>query len=377
MQLLSQHHKNTQIVTYNISYISNENKTMFSNNHVNQKSYLNTLLVEDNPGDAFLIKELLKFNSSLDFNVIHCNRLSLAIKQLNEEKIDLVLLDLGLPDSQGCETISQMIEMAPNIPIIVLTGKHDDDFSVEVVQKGAQDYLVKSEISAELLIRSIRYSLERIQLVQKLQDREQELSCFNKKLADEVRERTYELKEQNEKLQHLLKISNTDGLTGIPNRYCWETVLERDWQKSIRESQPISLIMIDIDFFKLFNDTYGHPEGDICLKKVAQVIQKTLKRPTDLVARYGGEEFVVVLPSTEKSGAMYIAESIRSGVNSLKIIHEASKVDEYITISLGLATTIPTINSHADELISQADKALYLAKEEGRNCVRSLTYNID
>ncbi|MGD1807527.1 GGDEF domain-containing response regulator [Dapis sp. BLCC M126] len=350
---------------------------MFSNNHVNQKSYLNTLLVEDNPGDAFLIKELLKFNSSLDFNVIHCNRLSLAIKQLNEEKIDLVLLDLGLPDSQGCETISQMIEMAPNIPIIVLTGKHDDDFSVEVVQKGAQDYLVKSEISAELLIRSIRYSLERIQLVQKLQDREQELSCFNKKLADEVRERTYELKEQNEKLQHLLKISNTDGLTGIPNRYCWETVLERDWQKSIRESQPISLIMIDIDFFKLFNDTYGHPEGDICLKKVAQVIQKTLKRPTDLVARYGGEEFVVVLPSTEKSGAMYIAESIRSGVNSLKIIHEASKVDEYITISLGLATTIPTINSHADELISQADKALYLAKEEGRNCVRSLTYNID
>ncbi len=350
---------------------------MFRNNHVNQNNSLNTLLVEDNPGDAFIIKELLKLKSSLNFNVIHCTRLSLAIKQLNEKKIDVILLDLGLPDSQGCETISQMIEMAPNIPIIVLTGQHNEDFSLEVVQKGAQDYLVKSQISAEVLIRSIRYSLERIHLVEKLQEREKELSNFTKKLADEVLERTYELKQQNDKLQYLLKISNTDPLTGIPNRYCWEQVLERDWKKSIRESQPISLIMIDIDFFKLFNDTYGHPEGDICLKKVAQVIQKTLKRPTDLVARYGGEEFVVVLPNTDKSGAMFVAESIRTEVNGLKIIHEASKVDKYITISLGLATTIPSINSHPDELITQADKALYLAKEEGRNCVRYFTPDLD
>ncbi|MGD1713655.1 GGDEF domain-containing response regulator [Dapis sp. BLCC M172] len=349
---------------------------MFRNNHVNQKKSLNTLLVEDNPGDAFLIKQLLKIESSLNFNVAHCDRLSLAIKQLNEEKIDVILLDLGLPDSQGFETISHMIEIAPNIPIIVLTGRDDEDFSVQVVQKGAQDYLVKSEISAEVLIRSIRYSLERIQLVQKLQQREQELSGFTEKLADEVLARTYELKQQNEKLQHLLKISNTDPLTGIPNRYCWETVLERDWKKSIRESQPISLIMMDIDFFKLFNDTYGHPKGDICLKKVAQVIQKTLKRSTDLVARYGGEEFVVVLPNTDKSGAMFVAESIRTEVNSLKIIHEASKVDKYITISLGLATTIPTINSHPDELISQADKGLYIAKENGRNCVRYSHHDI-
>ncbi|WP_426559444.1 GGDEF domain-containing response regulator [Dapis sp. BLCC M172] len=376
MKLLSQYQKNSQIATYNVYYISNEKKTMFRNNHVNQKKSLNTLLVEDNPGDAFLIKQLLKIESSLNFNVAHCDRLSLAIKQLNEEKIDVILLDLGLPDSQGFETISHMIEIAPNIPIIVLTGRDDEDFSVQVVQKGAQDYLVKSEISAEVLIRSIRYSLERIQLVQKLQQREQELSGFTEKLADEVLARTYELKQQNEKLQHLLKISNTDPLTGIPNRYCWETVLERDWKKSIRESQPISLIMMDIDFFKLFNDTYGHPKGDICLKKVAQVIQKTLKRSTDLVARYGGEEFVVVLPNTDKSGAMFVAESIRTEVNSLKIIHEASKVDKYITISLGLATTIPTINSHPDELISQADKGLYIAKENGRNCVRYSHHDI-
>ncbi|NEQ36475.1 MAG: diguanylate cyclase [Okeania sp. SIO3I5] len=343
---------------------------MFRKNHVNQTYSLKTLLVEDNRGDAFIIKQLLKFRSSLNFNVTHCHRLSLAIKQLNEENFDVILLDLGLPDSQGSQTISQMIEMAPNIPIIVLTGKHDEDFSLEVVQKGAQDYLVKSEISAEVLIRSIRYSLERIQLVQKLQHREQQLSNFNQKLTDEVLQRTYELKEQNEKLQYLLKISNTDALTGIPNRYHWETVLERDWKRAIRESQSMSLIMIDIDFFKLFNDNYGHPQGDICLKKVAQVIQRTLKRSTDLVARYGGEEFVVVLPSTDKSGAMFVAESLRTEVNSLKIIHEASKVDKYITISLGLATIIPTVNSHPDELISQADKALYLAKKEGRNCVR-------
>ena len=377
MKLLSQHQKNTQITTQNAGYISNENKTMFRNKNLKQKQSLNTLLVEDNPGDAFIIKQLLQYQSSLNFQVTHCSRFSLAIEQLNQEKIDVILLDLGLPDSQGFETISQMIEIAPNIPVIVLTGRDDDDFSVEVVQKGAQDYLVKSELSAEVLIRSIRYSLERIQLVQKLHQREQELSNFNQNLADEVLARTYELKQKNEKLEHLLTISNTDSLTGIPNRYCWEKVLERDWKKSIRESQPISLIMIDIDFFKLFNDTYGHPEGDICLKKVAQVIQKTLKRPTDLVARYGGEEFVVVLPNTDKSGAMFVAESIRTEVNGLKIIHEASKVDKYITISLGLATTIPSINSHPDELITQADKALYLAKEEGRNCVRYFTPDLD
>lgn len=343
---------------------------MFRNNYLKQKYSLNTLLIEDNLGDAYIIKQLLKFASSLNFHVTHCSRLSLGIEQLNEKQFDVILLDLGLPDSQGFETISQMIEITHNIPIIVLTTENDEDFSLEVVQKGAQDYLVKNEISTEILTRAIRYSLERIHLVQKLQQREQELSNFNQKLANEVLTRTYELKKQNEELQHLLKISNTDSLTGIPNRYCWETVLKRDWKKSTRTSQSISLIMIDIDFFKLFNDTYGHLQGDICLKKVGQEIKKNLKRSTDLVARYGGEEFVVLLPNTDKSGAMFVAESIRIEVNGLKIIHGASIVDKYITISLGVTTTIPTISSHSNEFISKADQALYSAKKEGRNCVR-------
>lgn len=343
---------------------------MFRNNYLKQKYSLNTLLIEDNLGDAYIIKQLLKFASSLNFHVTHCSRLSLGIEQLNEKQFDVILLDLGLPDSQGFETISQMIEITHNIPIIVLTTENDEDFSLEVVQKGAQDYLVKNEISTEILTRAIRYSLERIHLVQKLQQREQELSNFNQKLANEVLTRTYELKKQNKELQHLLKISNTDSLTGIPNRYCWETVLKRDWKKSTRTSQSISLIMIDIDFFKLFNDTYGHLQGDICLKKVGQEIKKNLKRSTDLVARYGGEEFVVLLPNTDKSGAMFVAESIRIEVNGLKIIHGASIVDKYITISLGVTTTIPTISSHSNEFISKADQALYSAKKEGRNCVR-------
>ena len=343
---------------------------MFRNNYLKQKYSLNTLLIEDNLGDAYIIKQLLKFASSLNFHVTHCSRLSLGIEQLNEKQFDVILLDLGLPDSQGFETISQMIEITHNIPIIVLTTENNEDFSLEVVQKGAQDYLVKTEISTEILTRAIRYSLERIHLVQKLQQREQELSNFNQKLANEVLTRTYELKKQNKELQHLLKISNTDSLTGIPNRYCWETVLKRDWKKSTRTSQSISLIMIDIDFFKLFNDTYGHLQGDICLKKVGQEIKKNLRRSTDLVARYGGEEFVVLLPNTDKSGAMFVAESIRIEVNGLKIIHGASIVDKYITISLGVTTTIPTISSHSNEFISKADQALYSAKKEGRNCVR-------
>ena len=178
---------------------------MFRNNCLKQKHSLNTLLIEDNPGDSYIIKQLLKFESSLKFNITSCNTLSSGIEQLNKKFFDVILLDLGLPDGQGFETISQMIEITPHIPIIVLTGKNDKDFSLEVLQKGAQDYLVKNEISAEVLIRSIRYALERIHLVQKLKQREQELSNFNQKLADEVLIRTYELKKQNEKLQHLLK----------------------------------------------------------------------------------------------------------------------------------------------------------------------------
>lgn len=177
-----------------------------------------------------------------------------------------------------------------------------------------------------------------------------------------------QLKEMN---QTLLRLSSLDGLTGIANRRRFEEFLDLEWKRAVREATPLSLIMVDIDFFKTYNDTYGHQAGDKCLKQVANVFSSTLHRPGDLVARYGGEEFVVVLPRTDAKGAVSVAEAMRSKVAALGIIHSHSKVSPYITISLGVATTIPSRDVSPLDLIATADEALYQAKQEGRNRVKN------
>ncbi len=165
----------------------------------------------------------------------------------------------------------------------------------------------------------------------------------------------------------LKKQSNIDGLTQIANRRFFDETLHREWLRSRRLRSPLSLIMCDIDYFKLYNDTYGHQSGDRCLKKVAQALQDAAKRPEDLVARYGGEEFVIILPETPSEGATVVAEQVREAVESLKIKHSSSGIAEYVTISLGIATRTLTQVSAENELIESADKALYTSKEIGRN----------
>lgn len=168
----------------------------------------------------------------------------------------------------------------------------------------------------------------------------------------------------------LQRLSSIDGLTGIANRRYFDQYLEREWRRGVRSSTPFSLVMCDIDYFKAYNDTYGHQGGDDCLKKVAATIKSTLKRPGDLVARYGGEEFVIVMPETNVNGAAVLAESLRAGVEALGIAHANSQVNKCVTISLGVATIVPSLDSSPEELLSSADKALYRAKKEGRNRVK-------
>lgn len=163
--------------------------------------------------------------------------------------------------------------------------------------------------------------------------------------------------------------SNLDGLTHITNRRHFEEELDRMWKQAIRLSKPVSIIMSDIDNFKAYNDTYGHQKGDECLKLVAHTLNISLKRPLDMVARYGGEEFIIVLPDTTLNGATHIAERMRERIESLKIMHKSSKTSDVVTISLGVASVIPTQNSSHEALIAEADKALYKAKENGRNRV--------
>jgi diguanylate cyclase (GGDEF)-like protein len=181
-------------------------------------------------------------------------------------------------------------------------------------------------------------------------------------------------KRKTERLNMTLKdISYLDGLTGVANRRKFEEHLIREWDRAKKSGQPLSLLMVDIDFFKRYNDLLGHLEGDECLRKVAQEINRHVRRGMDLVARYGGEEFAVTLPETQEEQARVIAERIRSDVENLKIPHPASEVSRYITVSVGVATLVPDNNLRREILINMADKALYRAKRKGRNRVEVFT----
>ena len=169
--------------------------------------------------------------------------------------------------------------------------------------------------------------------------------------------------------EYLSNLAIHDGLTGIYNRRYFDETLAREWKRTKREKSPLSLIMLDIDYFKKYNDTYGHQAGDGCLIKVATAISGALRRPADMAARYGGEEFAVILPNFELENATQFGETIRAKIEALKIEHRQSDVNPFITASLGLACIVPSSKSSPRELIEAADKALYSAKNNSRNCL--------
>ena len=164
-------------------------------------------------------------------------------------------------------------------------------------------------------------------------------------------------------------LASLDGLTGVANRRYFNERLVQEWHRLEREQTSLSLIFIDIDYFKRYNDYYGHLAGDVCLTQVAQAMKRVIKRPADLVARYGGEEFVILLPNTSIKSALQVAELIRQEVQQLKIPHVQSPVNDYVTLSLGLSSLVPSMKQSPEILIGMADEALYAAKKQGRNCV--------
>jgi len=177
-----------------------------------------------------------------------------------------------------------------------------------------------------------------------------------------------ERKMMEEELRYL---SMRDGLTSLFNRRTFDEELENEWRRALRSPAPFSLIMIDIDFFKKFNDTYGHQNGDLCLRGVANVIASSARRPGDLTARYGGEEFAVILPNTPAVDAVSIAEHIRRDVEGLAYPHETSKAWGVVTVSVGVGTVFPERGKSQEDVVRLADTALYTAKKEGKNRVAS------
>ncbi|GAB4536188.1 MAG: hypothetical protein Tsb0014_23740 [Pleurocapsa sp.] len=193
---------------------------------------------------------------------------------------------------------------------------------------------------------------------------QQEYNCA---IVRDIRERKLaeaKLREANEQLQYL---ANVDGLTQVANRRSFDEYFKQEWLRMTKAKQPLSLILCDVDFFKKYNDYYGHPAGDDCLKQIAHTIHNTIRRPGDLVARYGGEEFAIILPNTSLDGAIRVAQNIQQNIKKLNIVHEASEVANYITLSMGVGSTIPKLEFPPIALINQVDAALYQAKNTGRD----------
>lgn len=306
------------------------------------------LIVDD---DIFMRKILMRYLERENYRVVEAANGLEALKLFQECQPDLILLDAVMPVLDGFECCSmlQKIPQGDYTPILIITALEDRESVDRAYEVGASDYVAKP-IHWAVLRHRVRHLLEQSNLRQKLES-------ANRRLAVVVRE-----------LQRLVSI---DGLTQVANRRCLDEYLEQEFKRSCREKVPISLVLCDIDFFKKYNDNYGHQEGDLCLQAVAQSISKATNRPADLVARYGGEEFVIVLPNTDQEGGMNIAVKATELVRSLQLPHNYSEVAPYVTISCGVATLFPHQHTQAiNSLLKSADRALYVAKAEGRNCVR-------
>ncbi|WP_268798050.1 diguanylate cyclase domain-containing protein [Pseudomonas huanghezhanensis] len=287
------------------------------------------LVVDDQPLNIRLIHELFKD----ECDVIMAMEGEQALLKCETQYPDLIILDVLMPDMSGHEVCRRLKAESRtcDIPVVFLTAQEEEADEMLGFALGAVDFISKP-IKAPLVRARIKTHLA--------------------------------LKLQSDLFK---SIALTDGLTGIANRRRFDEHLQRDWLQCARNTEYLSLLMIDVDHFKSYNDHYGHQQGDKCLQQVARAIKSILKRPYDLAARYGGEEFACVLPNTESIGAAEIARQMLDRIRELKIEHATSQTYPFITVSIGVATQIPTAGSLPSWLVSEADIQLYRAKQRGRN----------
>ncbi|MBR8834376.1 MAG: PleD family two-component system response regulator [Stigonema ocellatum SAG 48.90 = DSM 106950] len=320
------------------------------------------LVADDDKTMRLLLREAMEQQG---YQVMEVSDGKQCLDAYTNVKPDLILLDAIMPVMDGFTCCKQLIQIARNnlvlalanfdtesafgntiitklwnrTPILMITGLDDPDSVNRAFEAGASDYVTKP-IHWPVFRQRVRRLLQQAQLYKQLE-------AAN---------------------QALLELATLDGLTGVANRRRFDDYLGTQWLSLEQEPWYLSLILCDIDFFKLYNDKYGHPSGDVCLQKVAAVLSRKAQKHQDLVARYGGEEFAVIMPHTHIAGAAQVAAAIQAGVKELQIVHSESAVSDYITLSIGVATTtIPSSESSPTNLIVAADKALYQAKAEGRN----------
>ncbi len=304
---------------------------------MDKKSTHTILAVDDSPENLDLIKNILEPYYTVKVAVQSDLALHIAATQLP----DLILLDIMLDEMDGYEVCRQLksADKTRNIPVIFLTAKRSEEDEVNGFRIGGSDYITKP-FSPSIVLARVRTQIQ--------------------------------LKTKSDLLE---KLASLDGLTEIPNRRAFDAALERQWNQSKRTGMPLSLLIVDIDSFKQYNDYYGHPMGDECLKRVAGSLRNLTHRPEDLVARLGGEEFAILLPNTDNIGAMLRAEQYRETVEKLKIHHTKNNPNTFVTISIGVSTLQAHAHDDVASLLKAADDALYQAKNQGRNrvCGNNLT----
>jgi diguanylate cyclase (GGDEF)-like protein len=323
------------------------------------------LIIDGDKTNQLLLSNLLE-NEGYS-NVILAYSSNMAMVQLGIEgnhpnpiEPNLIILDVHLPDLNGIQTCLKIHSIArfQDTPIIVVTENAEKSYLKKAFEAGAVDYITKPFDTVELITR-VRFALKLKHEVDQRKAREAELLETNQILEEFIARLKY--------------ASDTDGLTLVANRRCFDENLIKEYQRIKRmnymsESKySLSLILLDVDHFKKYNDNYGHVEGDYCLQRVARTLTQEINRPGDLVARYGGEEFVILLPNTTLEEAGIVAERIRKAIEDLQIPHAFSRTSSVVTISLGVSSLIPDENVNLNLLVDSADKAMYQSKTTGRN----------
>jgi two-component system cell cycle response regulator len=291
----------------------------FAADNLHEDTVRRVLLVEDNPGDARLLREFLSDTEAMQFEIVRAERLAQALELVGRQPFDVALLDLSLPDAHGLETFETLCHHAPELPIVVLTGLDDDEISLKAVQLGAQDYLVKGQVTTALIVRSIRYAVERHRMQTALRN-----------------------------------LSLVDELTGLYNRRGFLTLAEQQLKAAQRNGTLMTMFFADLDGMKTINDTYGHPEGDWALQRTADVLRQTF-RESDILARLGGDEFTVLASMKPQDDAESVLQRLQARANALN----AQKLRPFeVRISVGSASFEPKTLHSIDELMGEADKVL-------------------
>jgi two-component system chemotaxis family response regulator WspR len=312
------------------------------------------LLVDDQMMVGEAIRRALADEPGVEFH--YCGNPAEALAMAKAAKPTIILQDLVMPGVNGLDLVRAYREdpATARVPIIVLSTREEPTVKRDAFAVGANDYLVKLPDRIELIAR-IRYhsaayltQLQRDEAYRALAESQQKLVETNRELE---------------------RLTNVDGLTGLSSRRYFNQRMEAEWKRAVRAHEPLSMLMIDVDHFKQYNDTYGHLPGDDVLKRVARAIEQGCKRSTDLAARYGGEEFAVILPITPLEDLQVVAERMCRSVEALNIPHGTSNVAPCVTVSVGGATAMPERTGSIFALVDAADKALYAAKRTGKNRV--------